>query len=149
MRLIIVLGVVAGLSSQPARVSYDEFVTLTPEARRHQFDRLSAEQKALIKRTHAERWLAANRSRLTAEQIAVTTEAIAFVTPQLYLQPNDPKFVKQEKAVKQKLACVLGTDNARDAFVLDLPPSTSSPTRDWRSTMDAWLFWFSECLVMR
>lgn len=42
--------------------SYDEFVKLSPDARRNQFARLSDEQKAHIKRTHAERWLAANRS---------------------------------------------------------------------------------------
>lgn len=128
-------------------VPYEEFVKLLPDARRDQFARLSAELKAHITRTHAEHWLAANRNRLSAEQIAVTTEAIAFVTPAIYLQPNDPEIAKQEDAVKHKLACVLGRDNARDAFVLDVPPAASSGARDWRSTLDAWFWWFSECVL--
>jgi hypothetical protein len=128
-------------------LSYDEFVKLSPDARRDQFVRLRAEQKAHIKRTHAERWLAANRSRLSAEQIAVTSEAIAFVTPDIYLQPNDPEIAKQQEAVKQKLACVLGRDNAQDAFVLDVPRPASSGARNWRRTIDAWFFWFSECVL--
>jgi hypothetical protein len=128
-------------------VSYDEFVKLSLDTRRDQFARLSADQKAHIKRTHAERWLAANRHRLSAEQIAVTTEAIAFVTPEIYLQPNDPEIAKQEEAVKQKLACVLGRDHARDAFVIDAPPPAPSGARDWRNTIDAWFSWFSECVL--
>jgi hypothetical protein len=47
--------------------------------------------------------------------------------------------------LKQQLTCVLGRENAREAFMLDLTPPTIDAT--WRSTVDGWLSWFSDCIV--
>ena len=131
-------------------VSYEEFVKLSPDARRDQFARLTAEQKAHIKRTHAERWLAANRDRLSAEQIAVTTEAIAFVTPEIYLQPNDPEVAKQEEVVKQKLTCALGRAYARDALcltchVLPRRESEIGGARSMHGSPGSWNAFWADC----
>jgi hypothetical protein len=126
-------------------ITYDDFVKLSSEARREKFQRLTAEHKALMKRTHAERWLTTNRATLSDAQIAVANDAIAFVTPQIYLRPNDPGILKQEERIKQRLTCILGHDNTRQAFVLDVPP-TQSTGSTWQSMFDEWLSWFSECV---
>lgn len=44
------------------------------------FATIGAENKATLKRTHAERWLNKNRARLTHAEIAVVQEAIPFFT---------------------------------------------------------------------
>ena len=129
--------------SPPSEITYDEFVKLDRAARAKKFQSLSADSKALVKRTQAERWLAANRSRLSDTQIAAATDAIAFVTPDIYRQPDNPTIRKREESVKQKLTCALGRDAATQAFALDTPPP-SAPTT-WRSTIDSWLSWFADC----
>jgi hypothetical protein len=156
MRFLLVSVAFCGFLStasaqQPARsvgddISYDDFVKLAPEARRAQFQRLTADRKALIKRTHAQRWLTTNRARLSDAQIAVANDAIEFVTPQIYLRPGDPDMLEQEQRIKQRLTCILGHDNTRQAFVLDAPPAQSEGST-WRSMVDGWLSWFSECVV--
>lgn len=65
---------------------YDGFMTLSLDQRRARFDALSAEAKAGIIRTHAERWLESNRGRLTASEAAVFDEIVAFITPEIYRQ---------------------------------------------------------------
>jgi hypothetical protein len=131
--------------SVDTEITYDNFVKLAPEIRRRQFQRLTVEHKALIKRTHAERWLTTNRTRLSEAQIAVSNEAIEFLTPQIYLRPDDPGIVKQEQRIKQKLTCILGHDNARQAFMIDAPSTRSDGSTG--SMFDAWLSWFSECVA--
>ena len=129
-----------------AAITYDDFVGLAPEARREQFQRLSAEHKALFIRTHAQRWLAANQSRLSDAQIAAATDAIEFVTPQMYQQPNDPGVLERQRKITQKLSCTLGLENTRHAFVLDAPQQQSERST-WQSTADEWWSWLSECVV--
>jgi hypothetical protein len=156
MRFLLVSVAFCGFLStasaqQPARpmgdeITYDDFVKLAPDARREKFQRLTAEHKALVKRTHAERWLTTNRARLSDAQIAVANDAIEFVTPQIYLRPNDPEMLEQEHRIKQRLTCILGYDNTRQAFVLDASP-TQKEGSTWRGMVDGWLSWFSECVV--
>ena len=129
--------------SPPSEITYDEFVKLDRAARTKRFNTLSADSKALIKRTQAERWLADNRLRLSGLQIAAVTDAIAFVTPDIYRQPDDPAIRKREESVKQKLTCALGRDVATQAFALHPPPPSAPIT--WRSTVDSWLSWFEDC----
>jgi hypothetical protein len=156
MRLLLASVAVCGFLSmasaqQPARlagseITYNDFVKLAPEARREQFQRFTPEHKALIKRSHAERWLTTNRARLSDAQIAVASDAIEFVTPQIYLRPNDPDILKQEQRIKQRLTCILGYDNTRQAFVIDAA-STQPEGSTSRSMFDRWLSWFSECIA--
>jgi hypothetical protein len=124
-----------------AEITFDEFMRLSPKARMDKFGTLSAAAKAHIKRTHGERWLAANRDRLSAKQIAATEAAIAFVTPDIYSRPSDPEITQRGEQVAHDVGCALGQESAREAFLIDRPPSGSPPT--WRSTIDAWLSWFS------
>lgn len=52
--------------------------------------RLSPEEKCEFVRTHRRRWLAANRKRLSEEQVREIEEEIAFIGPELYRLPQDP-----------------------------------------------------------
>jgi hypothetical protein len=128
-------------------ISLDEFLRRSPEARTAMFRSLNAAGKAHIKRAHAERWLAANRSRLSGKAIAATEAAIAFVTPDIYTRTTDPDLRKREGEVIRQLVCAVGLEKAKEAFLLDRPPAQSAPS--WRSTIDAWLSWFSDCVVSR
>jgi pimeloyl-ACP methyl ester carboxylesterase len=79
-----------------------EFTTATLEdyqglSRQEQvalFNRTTYESRAAIVRTHAERWLEANRGRLSSAQTAYLTETISFLTAGLY----DPAH-REENAV--------------------------------------------------
>jgi hypothetical protein len=72
--------------------------------------------------------------------LAVLSSAGAIVTGQW------PATHPGNAGVAYEVTCVLGRDNARDAFVLDPAPFLSE-ARSWRSTIDVLLSWFSECVL--
>ena len=87
---------------QPA-IGYDQFFPLPPEERRKIFNEISAANRALLMKTHVERWLDANHSRLTQDQLAVVEEIICFITPEKYQEDRDYEKVIQalEKLLKK------------------------------------------------
>ena len=131
-------------SARP-EIAFDEFMRLSPQARTERFGSLSAAGKAHIKRTQGERWLAANRARLSAKQLAATEAAIAFVSPDIYSRASDAAVIKRGEQLARDLSCAVGQDLAREVFLVDRPPSNAPLT--WRSTIDMWLSWFSECVA--
>ena len=145
MMIAAALTVTATLHSQSHdRLTYDQFMKIESTERRATFPRLTAENKAELKRTHAQRWLAANRRDLSQRQIAAVDEAIAFVTPKLYSGAGDGDTLELERAIKNKLVCALGREKAAEAFALysDRDP-TSQKLPD--GAVDRWLTWFSAC----
>jgi hypothetical protein len=151
--LSFVFGFLATASAQPSPapaagpdITYDDFINLPPEVRRERFLLVSAEHKAVMIQTHAELWLAANHARLSDAQIAAAREAIASVTPRIYLHPADPGTIEQTRRLTQKLTCILGRDNVRRAFDLYAPRAQSADAT-WRSVLDEWLSWFSDCMI--
>lgn len=139
-------GALAAGPQAPAGVSYDEFITLSSEARHERLRQMRPEAIAAFKRTHAERWFAAHGSRLSRAQIEVFTEALQFITTGALVRADDAEAMRREEALRYKLACVLGVENTRRAFVIQLPPPSDSP-RGWRSVADEWVSWFSDCVV--
>ena len=99
----------ADRQSEPAEIAFDEFSRLSPEARTEKFRTLSAAGKAYIKRIQSQRWLAVNRSRLSAQQVAATEAAIAFVTPEIYSRTNDPAIVKRGEQVARDVSLRVGS----------------------------------------
>ncbi len=127
------------------RLSYDEFIALDSDTRREQLAQMRPETIAAFKLTHAERWFATHRNQLSREQVAVFVDALAFITVDIYKRPDDPDARNREAILTHRLTCVLGPENTRQAFVLHLPPE---PVRSgWRSTVDAWLSWFVDCII--
>jgi hypothetical protein len=129
-------------------ISYDEFTSLGDQAQLHRFAGLSAESKSHLVRTHAGRWLNAHRAELSASQIQVVEEAIAFLTPEFYADPGAATTVAHEASLKQRLACALGRDRAGQAFMVRRRHSAPAPAPE-SGVIARVLAWFSDCVVPR
>lgn len=111
---------------------YDDFMKLSVHQRHARFDTISAENKAMIVRTHSERWLYNNRGRLTASEVEVFEEIIAFVTPDLYRERHDDTLDKREEALRAKMRCRVSPADIREATSLFREASESaSPKLTW------------------
>lgn len=135
-----------------AQTSYREFMTLAPAQRTERFRNSSAEAKASLKRTHAQLWLEQHHHQLSGAQVQIVQEAIEFITPELYLNPEDKDSRSRDIAIGRKLACALGQQRATEAFMLVppvAPPATGAPADRpaWKTLVDTWLTWFSECVI--
>ena len=84
-------------------IGYDQFMPQPLHERRRIVNDVSAENRALLIKTHVKRWLAANRSRLDHEQIAVVEELIGFISPEKYqVQRDEEKVMKEAEALHKK-----------------------------------------------
>ncbi len=77
------------MSHEQLEVDYDRFYLKSFKERVEIFSEVSAENRAFLVKTHAERWLAANRSRLTDEQVSVVEELIQAISPEWYKTKHD------------------------------------------------------------
>ncbi len=87
------------MNQEQTTISYDQFMPQPRQERLRIFNEISAENRALLIKTHIERWLAANRPHLTLEQIAVVEDIIPFITPELYQADRDTVKVEREAEV--------------------------------------------------
>src|SRR2546423_3044562 len=92
------------MSQKQPTIGYDQFMPNPLEERLRLFNEVSAENRALLIKTHVERWLAANRPRLTHEQIVVVEEIIRFIKPELYQARADFEQVAQAAETLRKKA---------------------------------------------
>ena len=97
---------------QPA-VNYDQFFLKPVEERVEIFNEISAENRAYLVRTQAERWLATNRLRLTDEQIAAVEEMNRSISPELYRECREEIDPKIEALIK-KVEAVLSREDVRE-----------------------------------
>jgi hypothetical protein len=125
-------------------VNYEEFVALADVRRREAFGVMSPEEKAFVKKAHAQRWLDQQKGELSTRQVQVVEAAIAFITPSLYRDPADPELLKSELRLKAELSCALGREIAASAFRLERG-TAATPDRSWRGYVDRWLAWFEDC----
>ena len=95
------------MNQEQLTIGYDQFMPQPLQERLRIFNEVSAENRALLIKTHVERWLAANRPRLTHEQIAVVEEIIPCITPESYQAERDMEKVAQEaEALRRKAEAV-------------------------------------------
>ncbi len=87
------------MNQEQPTISYDQFMPQPRQERLRIFNEVSAENRALLIKTHIERWLAANIRRLTPEQVAVVEEVIPFITPEWYQVDRDIAKVEREAEV--------------------------------------------------
>jgi hypothetical protein len=93
-------------------IGYDQFMPEPLQERLRIFNEVSAENRAMLIRTHVERWLAANRHRLTDEQISVVEEVIGFILPESYRAERDTEKVEQEaEALRAKAEAVFSHED--------------------------------------
>jgi hypothetical protein len=122
-----------------ARLTYDGFIALDVDARRTIFATLDAATKTLLVRTHAERWLAVNRDRLTASQLAAVQTFIDFL-PEVFGGGSIQRELELAKAIR----CQVGESAFGAAFAILHPPSDGR--RTWRDIAFGWIDWFDECV---
>ena len=98
-------------------ISYDQFMPKPLEERLRIFNEVSAENCALLIKTHVERWLAANRARLDLEQITVIEEAIRSISPEWYqAQRDEEKVMREAEALREKAEAVLSRADMIQVF---------------------------------
>lgn len=101
-------------------IGYDEFMPQPLQERRRIFNEVSAENRALLMKTHIERWLAANESRLNGEQIAIVEEMILFITPELYQEERDIEKIHPEiEALRRKGEAVFSREELRQILTIN------------------------------
>lgn len=99
------------MNQEQPTIGYDQFMPQPLQERIRIFNEVSAENRALLVKTHVERWLAANRSRLTDEQVAVVEEIIPFIAPEWYQAERDFEKIHQEaEALREKLEAVFSRE---------------------------------------
>ena len=128
---------------------YDDFIKLSVHQRHARFDTISAENKAMIVRTHVERWLHNNRGRLSASEAAVFEEIVAFITPDLYRDRRED-VMKREEAFEAKIRCGVSPAHVREATNLFREASESaSPKLTWGylSQAKCWFEWILDGVV--
>jgi len=102
------------MDQEQPTIGYDQFMPQPLQDRRRIFNEISAENRALLIKTHVERWLAANRLRLNHEQVAVLEEIIPFISPESYRAERDFEQVAQEaEALRQKAETVFSREDVR------------------------------------
>lgn len=95
------------MNQEQSVIGYDHFMPQPLHERIRIFNEISAENRALLIKTHVERWLTANRARLSGEQISVVEEMIPCITPEWYQAERDTEKVHQEvEALRQKAEAV-------------------------------------------
>lgn len=156
---VIVAFAVAGIQAHtradaqgaaPSVVTYDDFMKISADQRRGRFDALSAENKSLILRTHAERWLARNRARLTASEVGVFQEMINFITPERYARRTETAMDREEQALRAKMRCRVSTEDVLEALNVSGTPSqtkVAKPTWTYLAQARCWLEWLAEDFV--
>lgn len=143
MSILVLAPLVCGFAAPVQDAVYDTFIRQPPNQQRLAFAMLTAENKSVIKRAHAQHWLDQHRAELAASQVAVVEEAIAFVSPDLYRNPADAKLRQKEEALRSKLTCALGRRRVQEAFAF-LEPAKGET---WMEAADSWLSWFSDCVL--
>lgn len=130
--------------------SYDDFARLPADRKRERFFALTPEGRAMIYRTHAERWLASNRARLSGSEIAVFEEIVAFITPELYGRTLDRGLEERERALQARMRCRVSDEDVMAMMdVFEDTPVASPPRRTWTylSQAKCWVEWAAESLV--
>jgi hypothetical protein len=122
------------------QITYAAFMALNDQQRRERFDAYDADTKSGLMRTHANQWLDKNRTRLSASQIAVMQEVIAYLSPETYRNPGDAQIARRGQELTEKLKCQLRHSDVLAAIGPHRSPSSAS----WMN--DVW-FWFNQCVI--
>lgn len=99
-------------------VDYDAFRKLAWSERLEIFGALSAEEKAAFVRVVISRWLEAHRAELSAQQIAILEENVAFIRPELYVDATPPELLSEARQLEARTAELLSREQMRQALTM-------------------------------
>ena len=109
------------VSAQAPTVDYDTLMQQQDKAAiRRQFAQLSPENKALIVRTQIERWITANRARLSPAQLQVMQEMAAVVSPDLYSPNRTEGTLARVQELEKRAISLLGKEDVGRAATLEM-----------------------------
>ena len=111
----------SSVSAQVPTVDYDTLMQQQDKAAiRRQFAQLSPENKALIVRTQIERWITANRARLSPAQLQVMQEMAAVVSPGLYSPNRTEATLARVQELEKRAISLLGKEDVGRAATLEM-----------------------------
>ena len=102
-------------------VTYDAFMQMDHQNRIRSFNEITPENRATLVRTQIERWLAAHRASLTAEQVATMEDNLAFAVPDNYRLPKDPRTLSLAKELEAKTAALFTREQIMEALTIQGP----------------------------
>lgn len=117
------------MDQEQLTVGYDQYMPQPLEERIRLFNLIPAENRALLIKTHMERWLAANRLRLDPEQVAVVEECICSISPDWYRAERDfEKVSQQAEALRERAEAVFSREDVMQILSIraDYVPATKS-----------------------
>jgi deoxyribodipyrimidine photolyase len=120
--VFILLGTLAATATLAAQVSagvdYDTFMKQDVQSRIKVFNQVSPEDRADIVRTQIQRWVKANRTRLTREQLDMTQEWLTFVTAENYRQPMADELKLRTKDLEARSAALFSKEDLMQAMTI-------------------------------
>jgi hypothetical protein len=131
--LAVSVGVLA--SDSILQPSYDALMAMSAEERRSALRGMDEAARMALFRTHIDRWLEQNRSRLSSSQIALLTDVRNSLTP-------EQRDVDRTSVLERRMRCELWRS---DLIAVTLPH------RDQMSS--SWLgdvaYWVDECVISK
>ena len=107
------------MNREKSTVGYREMYKLSVEDRFKAFDKISAENRAMLIKTHCERWLAANNSRLSDEQINLINEMIGAISPEWYRSDRDFEKISPEvEALCKRAEAMFSREDGRQLLTI-------------------------------
>lgn len=116
--LVLACLVAVDPAAQGTRVEYDDYCKLDVKAKNRLFGIISPENRADLVRTQIQRWLDKNRSRLTADQIRVLEDNVAFIKPDLYRLPRREEDMAKAKELEQRTLALMSREDMTEAFTV-------------------------------
>jgi hypothetical protein len=139
-----------GVPSGTVSGTYQDFMKLPADERPALFAAITPESKAVIMRTHIERWIHSNKERLTTSEIAVFEEIAAWVTPQIYRKGTERALDQREQALRARMRCGVSPEDVRAATNLYAPasiPLSEKATWSYLDQAKCWIEWFLEGVI--
>jgi len=139
-----------GVQGSSAMGVYQEFMAFPADQRRARFAAMSPENKASVMRTHMERWIQANKGRLTPPELAVFQEMVAYVTPEIYSRRPEGALDKREAELRAKMRCRVSPEDvsaATNLFASQLRSASEKASWSYLSQAKCWVNWFLEGVV--
>ena len=116
------------MDQEHQEVTYKQFFQKPFKERLNIFNEITADNRALLVKTHAERWLAANRSRLANEQINAVEDLMVALSPKWY--ETDRDFEKLEPEIEVLIKKIEALLSREDCQQLASNRSEYIPTAD-------------------
>ena len=102
----------------PPTIDYDTFMQQDDQGRIKTFNQVTPENRAELVQTQIKRWVEKNRGRLTAEQLKIMDENLAFVTADIYRLPKSQENMAKAKDLETRTAAAFSREDMMQALTI-------------------------------